>query len=234
MQARYTDPADPGRTADFEITAEIFAGFVYSRMTGRIENASLPAMAQQMTASGPDGMRAFFASIIGPALLSPPATGPDMSANLLHMAVVCSDDPPSGPMDVDLPEGISDFGRLIGQSLARQYGADCPAIGVPVLPAETDENPVETLPVLILAGGLDVKTPTANIVGLKESMPQLQLVEFPSGSHVQLGEINLCAAAIMTGFLAAPDSPVSTDCVADTPALGFVLPDGSMTGEGNE
>lgn len=234
LQASYTDPAVPGRAADFEITAEMFAGFVYGRMTGRIENASLPAIVQQMTASGPEGMSTFLASIIGPVLLAPPASGPDMSSNLMHMAVVCSDDPPSGPMDADLPDGISDFGRLIGENLARQYGANCPAIGVSVLPTETDENPVDTLPVLILAGGLDVKTPTADIGGLMASMPQAQLVEFPSGSHVQLGEINLCAASIMTAFLAAPDTPVSTDCVADTPVLGFVLPDGSMTGEGNE
>jgi pimeloyl-ACP methyl ester carboxylesterase len=231
LQASYGDPADPGRTAAFEITAEIFAGFVYGQMTGRIENAALPEMVRQMTASGPEGMRVFLASIIGPALLAPPASGPDMSSNLMHMAVVCSDDPPSGPMDVDLPEGISDFGRLVGQSLARQYGANCPAIGMPVLPAETDENPVDTLPVLILAGGLDVKTPTANIGGLMASMPQAQLVEFLSGSHVQLGEINLCAASIMTDFLAAPERQVLTECVSDTPALGFALPDGTMTGE---
>ena len=63
------------------------------------------------------------------------------------------------------------------------------------------------------------------------SMPQAQLVEFLSGSHVQLGEINLCAASIMTDFLAAPERQVLTECVSDTPALGFVLPDGTMTGE---
>lgn len=232
LNSSYTDPADPANSVSFDIYAEHFVGFIHSQMTGRIQNASIPAIVQQATAGGPEAMIAVLSPLIGPELLSdPPPEALEQFTNLMHMVVVCSDDPPNGSDDVNLPDGITEFGRLIGQNVARQYHANCSALALPKLPDETDENPTDSVPLLALAGGLDVRTPTANIATLKASMPQMQLVEFPSGSHVQLGEINRCAAAIMTAFLSDPGRPVETACVAQMPFLGFVLPDGTMTGE---
>ncbi len=231
LRASYSDPADPGRSVSFDISAEDFAQVVFGQMTGPIEIATLPAILQQATTDGRASMIGLMASLFGPVLLAPPPAGPDRSTNLMHLAVVCSEDPPSGPGDLDLPAGISDFARLIGQGVVRQYATDCAAIAVPVLPVGTDENASSALPILVLAGGLDVKTPTANVRVLEATLPNLQIVEFPTGSHVQIGEINLCAASIMVSFLDAPESPVATDCVAKISPLGFVLPDGRMSTE---
>ena len=54
---------------------------------------------------------------------------------------------------------------------------------------------------------------------------------FPSRIHVQIAGANFCAGQITTQFVLDPTGPLDTSCIEDDRVLGFVLPDGSMSGE---
>lgn len=60
------------------------------------------------------------------------------------------------------------------------------------------------VPTLVLSGGIDAQTPTYWSEIVAGSPPNARLVVLPGGTHVQLGAVNLCAARILTSFLADP------------------------------
>ena len=112
---------------------------------------------------------------------------------LMHLAMVCSDDPVSSADEVIL-DGVGAYATLHRQSLGAYYTTLCSLIDVTELPDAT-------------------------------------LITFPGTTHVQIGGINLFAAQVMTQFVLDPTAPLDTSCVEETPVLGFVLPDGSMSQE---
>ena len=79
---------------------------------------------------------------------------------LMHLAMVCSDDPVSSADEVIL-DGVGAYATLHRQSLGAYYTTLCSLIDVTELPDAT-------------------------------------LITFPGTTHVQIGGINLCAAAVMT------------------------------------
>lgn len=95
------------------------------------------------------------------------------------------------------------------------------------LPDSTDVDVSTDVPTLILAGALDARTPALRSEIVARALPRATLVVFPEGTHVQLGEINLCAGQILEAFLSNPGAAPDSGCVADMPSRGFALPDGS-------
>jgi fermentation-respiration switch protein FrsA (DUF1100 family) len=105
----------------------------------------------------------------------------------------------------------------------------CAALGLPELPPETDVDPVTDVPVLLLAGRLDSRTPAFYAERLAQELPNATLAEFPEGTHVQIAEINFCAATIVMAFAADPAARPDLSCISSLPKPGFLLPDGTMS-----
>ena len=136
---------------------------------------------------------------------------------LMHMAVVCSDDPVTSPDDLIVEADASRYARVFGETVFEEYLEFCAAVDVPSLPDNTDVDVTTDVPTLILAGQLDARTPAIRSELVAESFPRATIVEFPEGTHVQLGEINLCAGQISRRF-SPPDAPLDTSCIAKIPA----------------
>lgn len=89
-------------------------------------------------------------------------------------------------------------------------------------PAAAPRWPAATpVPVLLLAGGYDSFQPDPTPV-LVEMGPEAQLVEIPHAAHGARGA-GPCVRDLVAGFLADPQSPVDTPCVAQMRAPAFLL-----------
>jgi pimeloyl-ACP methyl ester carboxylesterase len=150
---------------------------------------------------------------------------------LMHMAVVCSDDPVTSAEDLIIDTDASSYARVYGKSALEEYLELCAAVDVPSLPDSTDVDVATDVPTLILAGDLDARTPVIRSELVAANLPRATIVEFPEGTHVQLGEINKCAGQILLAFLDDPNATPDTDCIASMPRRGFVLPDGTMSND---
>jgi pimeloyl-ACP methyl ester carboxylesterase len=149
----------------------------------------------------------------------------------MHAAVICSDDPVRSDADMVVPADASAFARVFGRAVLREYRMLCDVVDVPPLPDATDVDPAVNVPTLVLSGWLDVRTPTARSLEVAKALPEATLVTFWEGTHVQLAEVNTCAAAIVREFIANPSRAVDAACVEDIPKRGFVLPDFSLSVE---
>jgi pimeloyl-ACP methyl ester carboxylesterase len=190
---------------------------------------SLPGLLDAMVRGGRASMAATLGQIKGNQLLAQRGAAADGMAILMHLAVVCSDDPVRSVDDLVVDGVRSRYALLMGQAFAKDYTASCATIGVPELPAATDVDVRTDVPTLILSGGLDAATPTFRSEVVAKALPDARLVVFQAGTHVQLGAVNLCAAKIMTAFVRDPDAPLPLDCVKASRFPGFVLPDGTMS-----
>ena len=174
-------------------------------------------------------MAATLGPLMGGKLLAQRGAAAGGTAILMHLAVVCSDDPVRS-VDELVTDGVrSRYARLTGQMFAQDTVGLCATIAVPELPASTDVDVVTDVPTLILSGGLDAATPTFRSEVVARSLPRATLVVFPAGTHVQLGAVNLCAAKIMTAFVRDPGAALPLECVEASRFPGFVLPDGTMS-----
>ncbi len=115
--------------------------------------------------------------------------------------------------------------------MLEEYLEFCRAVNVPALPDETDVDVTTDVPTLILAGSLDARMPTFLSEIVAQGLPSATMVVFPEGTHVQLGEVNLCAGEILRAFLSDPNAAPDTGCIAEAPRLGFPLPDGTFSAE---
>ena len=146
------------------------------------------------------------------------------------MADRLSDDPVHAADEVIL-DGVGPYASIHGQGVGAYYATLCPLIDVTELPDATDVDVETDVPTLLLTGDLDVATPTFRSQIVADSLPDATLITFPGTTHVQIGGINLCAAQVMTQFVLHPTAELDISCVAESPLLGFVLPDGSMSQE---
>jgi len=97
-------------------------------------------------------------------------------ALLMHMAMVCSDDPVHSVEDV-ITDGVGQYAALFGQAGARQYAELCALISVEELPDATDAEVTADIPVLLLSGDLDVATPTFRSQTVADALPNATLVD---------------------------------------------------------
>lgn len=227
LQASIADPADPARKLAFQITGEDFAGLVFGLQTGQSAIRSMPAFLAELLAGGEESVVAILGEMAGSALLAARTAAPQQTAALAHAAVVCSDDPVSDATDLVIPDKASPYARAMAASVFAQYRSYCAAVAVPELPATMDEDATSDVPTLVLAGALDARTPLFRSAEVADHLRRATLAIFPEGTHVQLGEVNACAAAILRGFLEHPGTPPDQSCIAAMPKRGFVLPDGT-------
>ena len=226
----YADPDDASLTVDVEVTVQDMANYIYGQQGSRIGTFSLPAILWELTEGGADQVAEVLgAAKVGQLIASRDATTSPMTL-LMHLAMVCSDDPVHSIDEVIL-EGAGTYATLHGQSLGEYYVQLCSLINVTELPDSTDVDVTTDVPTLLLTGDLDVATPTFRSQIVVDALPNATLVTFPGTTHVQIGGINLCAAQVMTQFVLDPTAELDTSCVEDSPLLGFVLPDGSMSQE---
>jgi pimeloyl-ACP methyl ester carboxylesterase len=226
----YTDPADPSLTMAVEVTANDMVDFIYGRQGDRISALSLPAVLMQLAQGGPELTAEVLGSIKAGDLLASRNAPANAMALLMHVPMVCSDDPVRSTDEVIL-DGAGAYATMFGEKTAEGYVQFCSLINVQELPDSTDVNVSTDVPVLLLTGDLDVATPTFRSQVVADALPNATMLVFPGRTHVQIAAANFCAADIMTQFVADPSATLDTSCVATAPVLGFVLPDGSMSKE---
>lgn len=142
------------------------------------------------------------------------------NAEVMHMAMVCSDDPVTSLAEVDVTN-VPDIYKGIILDDASNYATFCPKLNLPQLPASSDEMPVSDVPALLLQGGLDPATPVDGGNKLVAGLSNNYNVIFPSGAHVQASS-SPCALSILDAFLTDPTTAPDTSCV--DPALSFAVP----------
>lgn len=226
----YTDPADPTLTVEGEITVDDMVNLIYGQQGDRISALSLPATLVQLTGSGAELAAEALGSIKGSSLLAGRTPSPSAMATLMHMAMVCSDDPVKSMDEVKL-DGVGRYAARFGQAQGEEYVQLCALIDVAELPDATDGDVTTDVPALLLGGDLDVATPTFRSQEVVDALPNAAFVVFPGRTHVQIAGVNICAAQVMTQFVLDPTAPLDTSCIAESPLLGFVLPDGTMSRE---
>jgi len=229
IAATFADPAQPGVAMTIEVQRTDLLSTIYALQGDKIGVMSLPAFLDGAVREGRASMAATLGPMLGRQLLAQRGAGPGEIAVLMHLAVVCSDDPVRSADEL-VTDGVrSRYAVLMGQAFAQEMVALCATMAVPELPAATDVDVTTAVPTLILSGGLDVATPTFRSEVVAKSLPNARLVVFPDGTHVQLGAVNRCAARIATAFVRDPGAPLPLDCVEASRFPGFVLPDGTMS-----
>lgn len=229
----YTDPTDPTLTITGEVTVDDMVGLIYGQQGDRIGAMSLPAILAQLTAGGSELVAETLGGIKASNLLASRTATKSPMAMLMHMAMVCSDDPVKAVDEVKL-DGVGRYATLFGQAGAAEYVQLCSLIDVAELPDATDVDVTTNVPTLLLGGDLDVATPTFRSQEVADALPNATLVVFPGRTHVQIAGVNTCAAQVMTQFVLDPTAPLDTSCTAESPLLGFVLPDGTMSREADQ
>jgi pimeloyl-ACP methyl ester carboxylesterase len=228
IAAAYVDPKPPGERIDFVVRQKDFVGLLYQLQESKYGVAGLPFLLSDLVKDGRASMAKGLGQILGPQLLQARSATPGAMAMLMHLAVVCSDDPVRSADELVLDGVRTRYATLVGRQFADGYVRSCDILRVPSLPDSTDVDITASIPTLILSGGLDVATPTYRSEIVARSLPRSRLVVFPAGTHVQLGAINLCAAQITVAFVRNPSGALPLKCVEETPFPGFVLPDGTV------
>ena len=224
----YTDPTDPSLTIEGEVTLRDMVDFIYNNQTALAGIAGLPLYLKSLVEGGPEAVAEFLGAKKASDLLAGRTATTGSYAFLMHVAMVCSDDPVKSVDEVKL-DGAGRYATLRGQAGAEEYIQLCTFIDVQELPDSTDVDVTTDVPVLLLSGELDVQTPTFQTQKVADALPNATLVVFPGRTHVQLGGSNLCAGQIMTQFVLDPTAKLDTSCLAEAPVVGFALPDGSSS-----
>jgi pimeloyl-ACP methyl ester carboxylesterase len=224
----YTDPADPSLTVEVEVTVEDMVNRIHAAQGDKSGTFSLPAILDLLVQSGRDVVAQELGGSKAAAILAAKDRTAGELAWLMHLAVVCSDDPVGSVDDVDT-EGVSRYAELLGVEAARGYARYCDLVDVAPLPGSTDAPVTTDVPTILLSGGLDVATPTFRSQEVADALPNATLVVFPGFTHVQLGQDNACAFDVLRQFVSDPSAELDLSCVEGSPVFPFVLPDGSLS-----
>lgn len=143
-----------------------------------------------------------------------PAAGLDLGK---YYAVLCAEN--AWDPRVGLAEGGT------GQAFVDALGPACAAWGAEPTVAVPGVLPKAGVPVLVLSGEEDLRSPAAWAEGLAASLPRATLVRVPGAGHGTVGPG--CVGDLATAFLADPDHAPDSGCLAavEPPSLlGAVLP----------
>lgn len=81
------------------------------------------------------------------------------------------------------------------------------------------------VPALLMSAGIDPGTPASNAAFAARTLSRAQIVVAETATH-GISFSNACGRSIMQAFLAAPDVPVDTRCLADEQtSIRFLLPE---------
>lgn len=229
LDYRYTDPDDPTLTIEEDLSAADLAAFLYEYQGNPTNTFLIPFVLDKLLDVE---QREDYVGSVGEVEARDIIEARDRTegptANLQHLAVVCSDDTVRSLDDIIL-DGVGTYSRTFAEEAGAGYVFGCPIVGVTELPDSTDEDVTVDIPTLILSGDLDVATPAFRSQVVADSLPDARHVVFPGHTHVQLGQINLCAKDVFTQFIADPSAELDTSCLADDQFFGFALPDGSFS-----
>lgn len=126
----------------------------------------------------------------------------------------------------------ADYGSL-DQSADRAVRADPGRQALLALAVLCDEWPVEPaapafnepvdsrIPALVLAGVFDPATPPEGTAAVADALQNATFLLFPDRAHGVIGPGADCAEAISITFLADPEAPLDTSCVADVGPPSF-------------
>ena len=211
----YSDAAEADVTVELSI---VELGMGLAHMIGKTAGF-IPAMLQETA----EGTGRFLAEeYIGNFVSS---RDNDSYPLLMHLAAVCSDDPPQKEVAFD-QSTESEFAAAFERGVAPWYADSCRAVGVEPLPAESDLDVFADVPTLLLSGGLDVRTPPFRNQEVAEHLPNARVVPFEYGLHVQYNANRMCVANIMSQFV---DDPASLDSLDTSCAQKQAMPFTFMT-----
>jgi pimeloyl-ACP methyl ester carboxylesterase len=227
---RFTDPSDPSLAVEGFVTVDDLAGLIYEMQGSVIGAFALPATLELLGTKGnTDTLVEVLGQRKGGELLAGrQASGPAGMAMLMHFAMVCSDDPVHSTDDV-ITDGTGAYATRHGIFLAEEYVLACSVLDMEELPDSTDRDVDVDVPVLLLSGGLDVATPSYRSQIVADALPNATHLVFPGRTHVQLSGVNLCAFDIMAQFTRNPNGSLDTSCMKETPVMGFILGDGTIS-----
>lgn len=180
----YLDPADPRVTFELRLTKADLVNLLYARQGTAIGAFSLPAILDQPNKGGVGPMLELLGRDAGARIAASRSGREGGMAFLMHLAVVCPDDPVRSVNDVNT-SGVGEYARTFGRNGARTYAALCPLLRVKELPPETDVNVRASVPALLLAGDLDVATPSSRTREVADALPNSTFVLFHGRTHVQ-------------------------------------------------
>jgi pimeloyl-ACP methyl ester carboxylesterase len=225
----YTDPNDASLTINVDVTANDLADLLYYLQGDKNNVYSIPSLLA--TFSSPEhieDLKAMLGGKKGAGIVGSRDLAKGGLAFLMHLAVVCSDDPVKSLDDI-IMDGAGEYATLHARSAGELYVQGCPLIGVRELPDMTDQNVTVAIPTLVLSGDLDVATPVFRSQLIVDALPNATHVIFPGHTHVQFGQLNRCAADVYTQFIADPTATLDTSCLKETNVIGFLLPDGTSS-----
>ncbi|MCB9458309.1 MAG: alpha/beta fold hydrolase [Anaerolineaceae bacterium] len=183
----------------FDITPEILVTSLESMFTSD-NRPSIPRALWGLR----NGDTSYLANVIGAEATQPSEDA--VIAELMHNAMVCSDDPPQPEASYD-QSSYSEFARFTEQVFAKMYVGVCETLDLERLPDTSDENPTVDVPTLVLSGGLDVRTPTVRNQEVADALPNSRIIIFEYSDHVQYrGDYAPCASAIVSAFVNDPSS----------------------------
>lgn len=209
---------------DATVRPDALAAMVYGLQKSKYGVGAVPIFLKQQIAAGRDSIAQGLAEQALNQTIASLADDESGMTFLMHLAMVCSDDPPR-PQDDAADSGMTSYARNFGKSVARQYTTLCDVIAVPELSAKSDEIVHSDLPVLALTGGLDVQTPAFLAKDAMAAMPNATQVVFSSGFHVQIANLNRCAMSVFLSFIEDPKAKPDTSCAEGEADLFFALPE---------
>ena len=225
----YTDPNDPSISIAGEVTATDLADYIYGYQGDKNNVYLIPFVLASITEPGHiEDLTAMLGDAQAKNIIASRELTKGGEAFLMHLAVVCSDDPVKS-LDEIILDGAGEYARLHAQSQAEIYILGCPLIGVQELADATDQNVTVDIPTLVLSGDLDVATPAFRSQLVVDALPNATHVIFPGHTHVQFGQLNQCAADVYTQFIADPAATLDTSCLKESNVIGFMLPDGTFS-----
>ena len=218
------DGAPATGEVDATVRPEALAATIYGLQTSKYGVGAVPSFLLQQISEGRDAIAQGLAEQALNQTIASLADDESGMTFLMHLAMVCSDDPP-GPQDDAADTAMTSYARSFGKSVIQQYDALCDVIAVPELSDESDEIVRSDIPVLALTGGLDVQTPAFLAADAISAMPNATQVIFPSGFHVQIANLNRCAMSVFLSFIEDPAAKPDASCAEGEADLLFVLPE---------
>lgn len=153
--------------------------------------------------------------------------GDGLSSAMAHYAIVCSEDPVTGPDNV-IDDGLFPaYAVTSGLDDAADYDFVCPLLNVPVLPKETRVNVPTEIPLLFMNGQLDDATVPSFNHSLMDFYDHEFAFTFPLSHHVQYYKlpIQTCGVNILTQFINAPTIEPDDSCINRLPTeYEYILP----------
>ena len=142
----------------------------------------------------------------------------DSSSVLMHLAMVCSDDPPQAEISFDQSDESS-FASAAEQTSAIWYADGCAAVDVEPLGPDSDIDVTADIPTLLFSGGFDVRTPPFRNQEVADNLPNARVVTFEYGEHIQYIKNAECVGEIMHEFVSDPSAldSIDTSCTEGQP-----------------